>query len=120
MKAGDMVKFRSGSKAWKSRGFAAESQRMVVDLYRAAVRGLLKVDVCFGSAGEIERGIDIEELERVPAPSPPTNRTQVECARLKRTSNRPQTLLGRGRSPTPRLRDPPPCQCEVRHLSRAI
>jgi hypothetical protein len=43
----------------------------VVEIYRAAMRGDLKVDVRFGKDMNIERGIDIDELERVPEPKPP-------------------------------------------------
>src|SRR6185312_11711748 len=63
MKAGDRVRFRAGSKAWRSHGVTREAQGIVVEIYRAAMRGELKVDVRFGKDMKVERGIDIEELE---------------------------------------------------------
>jgi hypothetical protein len=66
MKAGDRVRFRATSKAWRSHGLTPEAQGIVVEIYRAAMRGDLKVDVRFGKDMRIERGIDIDELERVP------------------------------------------------------
>jgi hypothetical protein len=65
MKAGDRVKFRATSKAWRSRGLTADAQGTVMEIYRAAIRGDLKVDVRFGDGIEVERGIDIEELETI-------------------------------------------------------
>jgi hypothetical protein len=47
-----------------------EAQGVVVEIYRAAMRGDLKVDVRFGKEMNVERGIDIGELERVPDPKP--------------------------------------------------
>jgi len=68
MKSGDRVRFRATSKAWRSHGLYPEAQGIVVEIYRAAIRGDLKVDVRFGKDMKIERGIDIDELERVPDP----------------------------------------------------
>jgi hypothetical protein len=78
MRAGDRVKFRPTSKAWRSHGLNPNAQGVVVEIYRAAIRGDLKVDVRFGKDMNIERGIDIDELETIhdppPAPSPPLKR----------------------------------------------
>lgn len=71
MKAGDRVRFRASSRAWRSHGLSPEAQGIVVEIYRAAMRGDLKVDVRFGKDMNVERGIDIDELERVPDPKPP-------------------------------------------------
>jgi hypothetical protein len=70
MKSGDRVRFRATSKAWRSHGLSPEAQGVVVEIYRAAMRGDLKVDVRFGKDMNVERGIDIDELERVPDPPP--------------------------------------------------
>jgi hypothetical protein len=43
---------------------------VVVEIYRAAIRGDLKVDVRFGKDMDIERGIDIDELETIREPPP--------------------------------------------------
>lgn len=71
MKAGDRVRFRASSRAWRSHGLSPEAQGIVVEIYRAAMRGDLKVDVRFGKDMNVERGIDIDQLERVPEPKPP-------------------------------------------------
>jgi hypothetical protein len=72
MKAGDRVRFRATSKAWRSHGLTPNAQGVVVEIYRAAIRGDLKVDVRFGKDMNVERGIDVDELERIvdPPPSP--------------------------------------------------
>jgi hypothetical protein len=74
MRAGDRVRFRASSKAWRSHGLNPDAQGIVVDIYRAAMRGDLKVDVRFGKEMIPERGIDIDELERVPEPAQPPSR----------------------------------------------
>lgn len=63
MKAGDRVRCRGGSRAWKSRGLDAEARGFVVDLYRVPPFGEIKADVRFAQAAAPERGIAIEELE---------------------------------------------------------
>ncbi|MFI5013101.1 MAG: hypothetical protein ACHQAY_12220 [Hyphomicrobiales bacterium] len=68
MRAGDRVKFRINSKAWKSCGLSPNAQGIVVDIYRAAMRGYLKIDVRFDGTMRSERGIDIEEMEVVREP----------------------------------------------------
>jgi hypothetical protein len=72
MKAGDRVRFRATSKAWRSHGLSPNAQGVVVDIYRAAIKGDLKVDVRFGKDMNVERGFDIDEFERIqdPPPSP--------------------------------------------------
>jgi hypothetical protein len=74
MKAGDRVRFRATSKAWRSHGLVPTAQGVVVEIYRAAIRADLKVDVRFGKDMKVERGIDIEELERIPDPPPSPQR----------------------------------------------
>jgi hypothetical protein len=68
MKSGDRVRFRATSKAWRSHGLTPQAQGVVVEIYRAPIKGDLKVDVRFGKDMKMERGIDIDELERVPDP----------------------------------------------------
>jgi len=70
MRAGDRVRFRAASRAWRSHGLTPGAQGVVVEIYRAAIRGDLKVDVRFGKDMNVERGIDIDELERIPDPPP--------------------------------------------------
>jgi hypothetical protein len=74
MKAGDRVRFRASSKAWRSHGLSPDAQGIVVDIYRAAMKGDLKVDVRFGKDMSPERGFDINEFERVPDPAPSPSR----------------------------------------------
>ncbi|MFI4995025.1 MAG: hypothetical protein ACHQAQ_04480 [Hyphomicrobiales bacterium] len=68
MRTGDRVRFRVTSKAWRSRALAPDAQGIVVDIYRTAVKAEIKVDVRFGKEMQIERGINVDELERIPEP----------------------------------------------------
>ena len=71
MRAGDRVRFRASSRAWRSHGLTPEAQGLIMEIYRAAIRGDLKADVRFGKDMNVERGIDVDELERVPDKAPP-------------------------------------------------
>jgi hypothetical protein len=56
-----------------------------MEIYRAAIRGDLKADVRFGKDMNIERGIDVDELERVPdKPFPPPAAPQPPRKGLRR------------------------------------
>lgn len=68
MKAGDRVKFRAGTRAWKVRGLAADAEGFVVELYRTPPKGAIKVDGKFDGSTQIERGIDVEDLVTVGKP----------------------------------------------------
>jgi hypothetical protein len=72
MKVGDRVRFRTTSKAWRSRGLDPKAQGIVMDLHRAPMSGELKVDVRFGPSTVTELAIPIEDVERVPETSGPT------------------------------------------------
>jgi len=65
MRAGDRVRFRAASRAWRAHGLAEPAQGVVLDIYRAALRGDLKVDVRFAEMVQPICGIDIDALEIV-------------------------------------------------------
>ena len=62
MRAGDQVRFRDQSQAWKARGLTPEARGIVVDLYRVPPRGDIRADVRFGVA-TVERGLDVDDLQ---------------------------------------------------------
>lgn len=71
MKAGDRVRFRGGSRGWKSRGLDPAACGLVVDLYRVPPFGEIKADVRFAATAAPERGISVDELEVVREFEPP-------------------------------------------------
>jgi hypothetical protein len=71
MKAGDRVRFRDGSRAWKSRGLDAAARGFVVDLYRVPPFGEIKADVRFAAMTAPERGISVDDLEVLKEADPP-------------------------------------------------
>ncbi|SDR11683.1 hypothetical protein SAMN05444161_1696 [Rhizobiales bacterium GAS191] len=74
MKAGDRVRFRDGSRAWRSRSLDAAARGRVVDLYRVPPLGEIKADVRFDSMTAPERGISVDDLEVLKDAEPPVRR----------------------------------------------
>ena len=81
MKAGDRVRFRSGSTAWKPRGLNPDARGTALELYRTPLRGDIMVDVRFGDESGIERGIPVADLEVVPPEWTPPKLEPVERRR---------------------------------------
>jgi hypothetical protein len=65
MRVGDRVRFRDGSRAWKSRGLDSAARGRVTDLYRVPPLGEIKADVRFDAMTTPERGFAVEDLEVV-------------------------------------------------------
>jgi len=66
MKVGDRVRFRVGTKAGIFNGVEPEARGTVVEVYsNAQAKGAYKVDVSFAGSKEINRAIDVAELDIV-------------------------------------------------------
>jgi hypothetical protein len=63
MRVGDRVRFRDGSRAWRSRGLDAAVRGRVTELYRVPPLGEIKADVRFDTMTAPERAIAVEDLE---------------------------------------------------------